>query len=71
MSAQNTVVQEMQDAAAAGIEFAGEDSVAGRRLADMRDFYAHLMRELPAIIDRWRGPSRPVTKPLPPPTHAA
>jgi DNA-binding transcriptional regulator GbsR (MarR family) len=59
MSAQNTVVQEMQAAATAGIEFAGEDSIAGRRLANMRDFYAHLMRELPAVIDRWRAGRAP------------
>lgn len=55
MSTQNTVVQMMQDAADKGIQAAGEDSIAGRRLATMRDFYAHVMRELPAVIDRWRA----------------
>ncbi|GGS57531.1 GbsR/MarR family transcriptional regulator [Actinokineospora fastidiosa] len=55
MSAQNTVVQQMWEAAETGIRTAGADSPAGRRLADMRDFYAHLMRELPAVIDRWRA----------------
>ncbi|HEX6339911.1 GbsR/MarR family transcriptional regulator [Umezawaea sp.] len=55
MSTQNTVVQMMQDAADKGIEAAGEDSIAGRRLATMRDFYAHVMHELPAVIDRWRA----------------
>jgi len=54
MSTQNTVVRMMQDAADKGIQAAGEDSAAGRRLATMRDFYAHVMRELPAVIDRWR-----------------
>lgn len=43
------------DAAQRGIDAVGEHSAAGRRLVDMRDFYAHIMSELPAVIDRWRG----------------
>jgi DNA-binding transcriptional regulator GbsR (MarR family) len=58
MSAQNTTVQAMLHAAERGIAAAGEDSVAGRRLAIMHDFYTHLMRELPAVIDRWRQSRR-------------
>lgn len=54
MSTQNTTVQAMLRAAERGIAVAGEDSVAGRRLAIMHDFYTHLMRELPALIERWR-----------------
>jgi DNA-binding transcriptional regulator GbsR (MarR family) len=54
MSAQNTTVQAMLHAAERGIAAAGEHSVAGRRLAIMHDFYTHLMRELPAVIDRWQ-----------------
>ncbi|WHT22595.1 MarR family transcriptional regulator [Crossiella sp. CA-258035] len=53
MSGQNEIVQVMQDAAEEGIAVVGEDSIAGRRLAEMRDFYAYLMAELPAIIQRW------------------
>lgn len=61
MSAQNEAMQAMLDAAEDGIRAAGRDSIAGRRLVDMRDFYAHVMRELPRIIDRWRAgrPKRP------------
>jgi DNA-binding transcriptional regulator GbsR (MarR family) len=59
MSTQNAAVQMMQDAADKGIQAAGEDSIAGRRLATMRDFYAHIMRELPAVIDRWRATRNP------------
>jgi DNA-binding transcriptional regulator GbsR (MarR family) len=54
MSTQNAVVRRMQDAAERGIAAAGPHSRAADRLADMRDFYAYLMRELPAVIDRWR-----------------
>jgi DNA-binding transcriptional regulator GbsR (MarR family) len=54
MSAQNTTVQAMLHAAERGIAAVGEDSVAGRRLAIMHGFYSHLIRELPAVIDRWR-----------------
>jgi DNA-binding transcriptional regulator GbsR (MarR family) len=55
MSTQNAVVRQMQDAADRGIAAAGEHSRAASRLSDMRDFYAYLMRELPAVIDRWRA----------------
>jgi DNA-binding transcriptional regulator GbsR (MarR family) len=55
MSNQNTVVRMMQEAAETGIQAAGADSIAGRRLATMRDFYAYVMREFPAVIDRWRA----------------
>jgi DNA-binding transcriptional regulator GbsR (MarR family) len=54
MSTQNTTVQAMLHAAERGMAAAGEDSAAGRRLAIMHDFYTHLMRELPAVIDRWQ-----------------
>ena len=54
MSTQNTTIQAMLHAAERGIATVGEDSVAGRRLTTMHDFYAHLMKELPAVIDRWR-----------------
>ncbi|MBE8525418.1 MarR family transcriptional regulator [Amycolatopsis sp. H6(2020)] len=55
MSTQNAVVRRMQDAAERGIATAGPHSRAAARLADMRDFYTYLMRELPAVIDRWRA----------------
>lgn len=58
MSAQNEAMQAMLDAAEHGIHAAGRDSIAGHRLVDMRDFYAHIMRELPQVIDRWRAGSR-------------
>ncbi|MFF5989052.1 GbsR/MarR family transcriptional regulator [Prauserella flavalba] len=54
MSSQNKVVEEMQVAADAGIAVVGEDSPAGRRLTEMRDFYAHLLRALPELIEDWR-----------------
>lgn len=54
MSTQNAVVTAMLDAAQDAIDAVGEDTPAGRRLTNMRDFYAYLMRELPALIDRWR-----------------
>jgi DNA-binding transcriptional regulator GbsR (MarR family) len=54
MSAQNTTVQAMLRAAERGISAVGENTVAGRRLTIMHDFYTHLMSELPAVIDRWR-----------------
>jgi DNA-binding transcriptional regulator GbsR (MarR family) len=54
LSTQNATVRSMLHAAERGLDIVGRDSVAGRRLATMHDFYSHLMRELPAIIDSWR-----------------
>ena len=51
---QNAVISAMQAAAEVGIAATGRDSLAGRRLTEMRDFYAFLLGELPALLDRWR-----------------
>jgi DNA-binding MarR family transcriptional regulator len=55
MSTQNGMVQAMSEAADQGIAAAGADSLAARRLAEMRDFYGFMFRELPALVDRWRA----------------
>ncbi|GGV00035.1 hypothetical protein GCM10010182_16480 [Actinomadura cremea] len=54
MSTQNGMVRSMFEAADRGIEAAGADTPAARRLHEMRDFYGYMFRELPALIDRWR-----------------
>jgi DNA-binding transcriptional regulator GbsR (MarR family) len=58
LSSQNELIKVMQEAANEGIEMVGEDGIAGRRLAEMRDFYTYLMAELPAVIDRWHAQRR-------------
>jgi hypothetical protein len=45
---QNEVIAAMQKAAEAGI-----DSLAGRRLTQMRDFNAFPVDEIPPLLDRW------------------
>lgn len=55
MSTQNGMVQSMFEAADQGITAAGADSPAARRLAEMRDFYGFMFRELPALVERWRA----------------
>jgi DNA-binding transcriptional regulator GbsR (MarR family) len=54
MSSQNAMIQVMQEIAEAGIASTPPGSPAARRLERMRDFYAYLFAELPALIDRWR-----------------
>ena len=56
---QNAVLAPMLAAAEAGIAAAGHDSLAGRRLTQMRDFYAFLLAEIPALLDRWQQQSAP------------
>ncbi|ONM48800.1 GbsR/MarR family transcriptional regulator [Nocardia donostiensis] len=36
-----------------GIELVGQDTKAGRRLAEMRDFFEFFVTELPLLFDRW------------------
>ncbi|GAA2637311.1 MarR family transcriptional regulator [Actinomadura fulvescens] len=62
MSAQNGMVQAMFQAADRGIQAAGPDSPAARRLEEMRDFYGYMFAHLPALVERWqaeRTKSRP------------
>lgn len=60
---QNEVISAMQSAAEAGIAATGHDSLGGRRLTQMRDFYAFLLAEIPALLDRWRQRTAPATHP--------
>lgn len=55
MSNQNAAVAGLMHAAEHGLAESPPGSPAHRRLADMRDFYAYLMRELPGLIDRWHN----------------
>ena len=50
---QNAVISAMQTAADSGIAATSSGGLARRRLTQMRDFYAFLLDELPAVLDRW------------------
>lgn len=59
ISQRDGYLTEMREAAAEGIANAGEDSVAGRRLAEMRDFFDFMHRMMPPLLEQWqreRGP---------------
>lgn len=61
-TSQNAALSAMLQAADAGVAAVGPASLAGRRLAQMRDFYTFMLGELPAVLDRWyqrSGSSRP------------
>jgi hypothetical protein len=45
-----------QGAAAAG----GPDTVAGARLAGMRDFYLFVQEAMPEVLDKWAERKRPI-----------
>jgi MarR family len=59
-STQNQVIRVMQQAVDDGIAVSGPNSVASRRLDEMRDFYAFMVRELPALVDRWQQLAGPI-----------
>lgn len=59
---QNAVISAMLAAAEAGIAATGHDSLAGRRLTQMRDFYAFLLSEIPALLNRWHQQSLPPSR---------
>jgi len=48
------LIDRWQKALEDGIEAAGPDTPAGRRLKDSADFFAFLQQELPALLARWR-----------------
>ena len=50
---QNEVLSAMRRAAESGIEASPPDSLAGRHLTEMRDFYGFLFGEIPALLERW------------------
>ena len=54
---QNEVLSAMQCAAEAGIAAAGQVSLPGQRLTQMRDFYDFLLGEIPALLERWHQQS--------------
>lgn len=51
---QNAVISAMQEAAETGIAGTPKGSLAQARLTQMRDFYAFLLDEIPALLERWR-----------------
>ena len=51
---QNEVTTAVLTAAEAGIATTPDGSLAHQRLVQMRDFYAFLLKEIPALLDRWR-----------------
>jgi hypothetical protein len=54
MSQQNAMLATMGAAAQEGLDAAGEDSITGRRLHEMKDFYAYMAGQLIPLIDSWR-----------------
>jgi DNA-binding MarR family transcriptional regulator len=62
-TSKNETMGLMQAAADAGIAVTDDHSPARARLTQMRDFYAFLMAELPAVLDRWHQlPEAAVTR---------
>ncbi|RBQ13998.1 MarR family transcriptional regulator [Spongiactinospora rosea] len=57
-TSQNTAVQAMLDAAAAGIAVTRTGDPAHERLSRMRDFYQFLLAELPGLLHRWQQHQR-------------
>ncbi|GAA4889660.1 GbsR/MarR family transcriptional regulator [Streptomonospora salina] len=53
-SKQNEVVAALLRMAEHGVEVTAEDGFAQPRLEEMRDFYAFMLGEFPALIERWR-----------------
>ena len=54
---QNVTLSAMEAAADFGIAATDQDSLARQRLTQMRDFYAFLLGEIPALLDRWHAQS--------------
>jgi hypothetical protein len=53
MSSQNTLLALMRDVGDEGLATVPPGGPAARRLRRMRDFYAFVLAELPALLERW------------------
>jgi DNA-binding transcriptional regulator GbsR (MarR family) len=54
-----TFLKVLSDATEQGVEAAGGvTTVAGKRLADMRDFYAFVYENVPEILEKWAANKR-------------
>ncbi|NIH82974.1 GbsR/MarR family transcriptional regulator [Amycolatopsis viridis] len=53
MRKRDRLMELWRDAAVEGIPVVGEDTPAGKRLADMRDFLGFLIEQLPLLFERW------------------
>ncbi|MGV0741252.1 GbsR/MarR family transcriptional regulator [Mycolicibacterium sp. XJ870] len=63
-TSQNETITAMLAAADAGIAAIDDDNLARGRLTQMRDFYAFLMAEIPAILDRWHQQENQGSNPI-------
>lgn len=54
MTSQNSMLTMMGDIAEAGLADTDVGSPAQVRLQQMRDFYAYMLTELPALVGRWQ-----------------
>ncbi|GAB2712027.1 GbsR/MarR family transcriptional regulator [Nocardia thraciensis] len=50
---QNALLKVMKDAAQDGLDAVADDTPTADRLHEMQDFYGHMEREMPAIIEGW------------------
>ena len=57
-TSQNQTIAAFLAAADEGIAAAGGAGLARDRLVEMRDFYAFLLAEIPAVLERWRASRR-------------
>ncbi|MGH3951487.1 MAG: GbsR/MarR family transcriptional regulator [Pseudonocardiaceae bacterium] len=48
-----------RDQAKQGMDIVGADTPAGKRLAEMRDFFEFMVAEIPAMFERWRQRAKP------------
>jgi hypothetical protein len=55
MSGQNAMIELMREIGAAGLDVVAPGGVAAQRLREMRDFYAFMLAEMPALLDRWHA----------------
>lgn len=52
-SQRDHLLQAILAAAQEAVEVTGENSIAGQRLTEMRDFLDYFVEEMPAVLNRW------------------
>ena len=50
----DTIYRQLADTLDTGVDAVGGDTRAGKRVADTRDFFNFLAKQLPVLIEQWR-----------------
>jgi predicted transcriptional regulator len=55
LAGKERIYRDLSDTFGEGVAAVGADTIAGQRIAETRDFFNYLAKELPLLVERWRA----------------